>query len=128
VTEKQLRRVKRLLKFRPQCKLVLEEGRYSVVVAGVGWLHPLAFLDLIDEVPSEPIDILNRVRENVGIMKLLIAIGFPFRLVFALPMLILCGGTAFFVYLAAYPQELPEYFRACKSALRWIVFSEEFTL
>jgi hypothetical protein len=66
ITPANLRRIKELLKLRPQCRLVSGvEGLvtcdgYAIEFAGGGVIHPLAFLDIIDGEKNDPIDILKR--------------------------------------------------------------------
>jgi hypothetical protein len=60
-----LRRIKELLKSRPQCRLVSGvEGLVTcdgyAIEFGDGVIHPLAFLDIIDGEKNDPIDILKR--------------------------------------------------------------------
>ena len=67
LTEAKLRRIKKLLVDRPHCRLVsgvtglVTCDGYAIEFGG-GVIHPLAFLDIVDEKENEPIDILNRGR------------------------------------------------------------------
>jgi hypothetical protein len=66
LTPDNLRRIKRLLKSRPQCRLVYGvEGLvtcdgYAIEFGDGGVIHPLAFLDIIDGEKNDPIDIFKR--------------------------------------------------------------------
>ena len=62
MTDAQFARIQELLVDRPQCRLVWSEDEfgsgYTIEFDG-GVIHPLAFLDMIDNPDDEPIDILK---------------------------------------------------------------------
>jgi hypothetical protein len=63
LTEAKLRRIKKLLVDRPHCRLVSGvEGLVTcdgyAIEFSDGVIHPLAFLDIVDEKKNEPIDII----------------------------------------------------------------------
>jgi hypothetical protein len=66
ITKKQLARIKKLLKTRPQCRLVSDvEGivtcdGYAFELESGGVIHPLSFLDIIDSRENKLIDILKK--------------------------------------------------------------------
>jgi hypothetical protein len=76
LTPAKLRRIKKLLVDRPHCRLV--SGVSGLVTCDgyaiefndgngrAGVIHPLAYLDLMEEVDNEPIDILKRPHINLN--------------------------------------------------------------
>ena len=69
LTPAKLRRIKHFLKTRPHCRLVsgvegsVTCGGYAIEL-GNGVIHPLAFLDIVEGVKNEPIDILKSGKEG----------------------------------------------------------------
>jgi hypothetical protein len=62
MTDTQLARIKDLLIDRPQCRLVWSEDEFGsgyTIEFDSGVIHPLAFLDMIDNPDNDPIDILR---------------------------------------------------------------------
>lgn len=57
LTQEKMDRICELLKDRPQCRLVYWDDMfgkgYTIEITGVGTLHPLAFLDLIENPEPE---------------------------------------------------------------------------